>query len=323
VKGATMKTAQVQVNTNLNVNKGFFSRLKKDLKINKSVYLMFLPVLAYYIIFHYKPMYGAIIAFKDYTPIKGIIRSEWIGFKNFVDFFTSFYFWRVLRNTLVISFSTLVFGFPAPIILALLINELKNKIFSRTVQTITYMPHFISMVVICGMIRTFTIDTGIINDIIAFFGGERVTLLGQPKLFVPVYVLSGIWQEVGWGSIIYLAAMAGIDQELYEASKIDGAGRWKQTLYVTLPGIAPTIVILLILRMGSLLNVGFEKIILLYSPATYETADVISSFVYRKGLQEFNWSFSSAVGLFNQVINFILLISANWISRKVNESSLW
>lgn len=318
-----MKTAQIQVNKDTNQNKSFFTRLRKDLRVNKSVYIMFLPVLIYYIIFHYKPMYGAIIAFKDYTPIKGIMGSEWIGFKHFIDFFSSFYFRRVLRNTLVISFSTLLFGFPAPIILALLINELKSKVFSRTVQTITYMPHFISMVVICGMIRTFTIDSGIINDIIAFFGGERVTLLGQPKLFVPVYVLSGIWQEVGWGSIIYLAAMAGIDQELYEAAKIDGAGRWKQTLYVTLPGIAPTIVILLILRMGSLLNVGFEKIILLYSPATYETADVISSFVYRKGLQEFNWSFSSAVGLFNQVINFILLISANWFSRKVNESSLW
>jgi putative aldouronate transport system permease protein len=318
-----MKTAQIQINKDINQSKSFFTRLRKDLRVNKSVYIMFLPVLIYYIIFHYKPMYGAIIAFKDYTPIKGIMGSEWIGFKHFIDFFSSFYFRRVLRNTLVISFSTLLFGFPAPIILALLINELKSKVFSRTVQTITYMPHFISMVVICGMIRTFTIDSGIINDIIAFFGGERVTLLGQPKLFVPVYVLSGIWQEVGWGSIIYLAAMAGIDQELYEAAKIDGAGRWKQTLYVTLPGIAPTIVILLILRMGSLLNVGFEKIILLYSPATYETADVISSFVYRKGLQEFNWSFSSAVGLFNQVINFILLISANWFSRKVNESSLW
>lgn len=318
-----MKTAQIQINKDINQSKSFFTRLRKDLRVNKSVYIMFLPVLIYYIIFHYKPMYGAIIAFKDYTPIKGIMGSEWIGFKHFIDFFSSFYFRRVLRNTLVISFSTLLFGFPAPIILALLINELKSKVFSRTVQTITYMPHFISMVVICGMIRTFTIDSGIINDIIAFFGGERVTLLGQPKLFVPVYVLSGIWQEVGWGSIIYLAAMAGIDQELYEAAKIDGAGRWKQTLYVTLPGIAPTIVILLILRMGSLLNVGFEKIILLYSPATYETADVISSFVYRKGLQEFNWSFSSAVGLFNQVINFVLLISANWFSRKVNESSLW
>jgi putative aldouronate transport system permease protein len=318
-----MKTAQVQLSKNINLEQGFWARLKKDLKVNKSVYVMFLPVIAYYIIFHYKPMYGAIIAFKDYTPIKGILGSEWIGFKNFIDFFTSFYFWRVLKNTLVISFSTLIFGFPAPIILALLINELKSKLFSRTVQTVTYMPHFISMVVIAGIIRTFTMDTGIINDIIAFFGGERVTLLSQPKMFVPVYVLSGIWQEVGWGSIIYLAAMAGIDQELYEAAKIDGAGRWKQTIHVTLPCLAPTIIILLILRMGSLLNVGFEKIILLYSPATYETADVISSFVYRKGLQEFNWSFSSAVGLFNQVINFALLISANWISKRVNESSLW
>jgi putative aldouronate transport system permease protein len=318
-----MKTVKAQINKNVNFDQSFMTRLKKDLRVNKEVYILFIPVLLYYIIFHYKPMYGAIIAFKDYTPIKGILGSEWIGFKNFVDFFTSFYFWRVFKNTLVISFSTLIFGFPAPIILALLINELKSKVFSRTVQTITYMPHFISMVVIAGIIRTFTMDTGIINDIIGFFGGQRVTLLSQPKMFVPVYVISGIWQEVGWGSIIYLAAMAGIDQELYEAAKIDGAGRWKQTLHVTLPCLAPTIIVLLILRMGSLLNVGFEKIILLYNPAIYETADVISSFVYRKGLQEFNWSFSSAVGLFNQVINFILLISTNWFSKKVNESSLW
>lgn len=295
----------------------------KDFKINKVLYLMLLPVVAYYIIFHYKPMYGAIIAFKDFSPAKGIMGSPWAGLKHFHEFFTDFYFLRILKNTLVISISSLVFSFPAPIILALLINELKSKWFSRTVQTISYMPHFISLVVICGMIKQFTSDTGVITYLLSLFGFERVTMLSQPELFVPVYVASGIWQEIGWGAIIYLASLAGIDQELYEASRIDGAGRWRQTVHITLPGIAPTIIILLILRMGSILSVGFEKIILLYNAGVYETADVISSYVYRKGLQEFNWSFSSAVGLFNSVINFLMIVFANWLSRRVNETSLW
>lgn len=302
---------------------GFGTLVARDIKQNKTLYFMVIPVLVYYILFHYKPMYGAIIAFKDFTPIKGIMGSPWVGFKYFKEFFEGYYFWRVLKNTVVINVVNLIFGFPAPIILALFINELRNKYFTRTVQTITYLPHFISIVVICGMIKTFTQDTGVVNDIVAFFGGERITMLNKKEFFVPLYVITDIWQSVGWGSIIYLAALAGIDPTLYEAARVDGAGRWKQTLVVTIPSILPTIIILLILRMGSMLNVGFEKIILLYNPAIYETADVISSFVYRKGLQEFNFSFSAAVGLFNSVINFTLLITANWISRKVNETSLW
>lgn len=302
---------------------GIGTIISKDFYKNKQLYLMVLPVLLYYFIFHYKPMYGAIIAFKDYTPIKGIMGSEWVGFKHFTSFFESYYFWRILKNTVIISITNLVLGFPAPIILALLINELKNKLFTRTVQTITYLPHFISLVVVCSMIKTFTIDTGVINDVIAFFGGERVSMLNEKGYFVPLYVLSNIWQEVGWGSIIYLAALAGIDQEQYEAARVDGASKWKQTLVITIPGILPTIVVLLILRVGQMLNVGFEKIILLYNPAIYETSDVISSFVYRKGLQEFDFSFSAAVGLFNSIINFTLLVSANWISRKVNDTGLW
>ncbi len=300
-----------------------WQRTKVDFQRNRALYLMVLPVVAYYIIFHYLPMYGAVIAFKNFSPMKGIFGSPWVGFENFIEFFNGYYFWRILKNTLVISVTELIFAFPAPIILALLINELKNKIFTRTVQTITYMPHFISLVVICGMIKDFTMDTGVVNVFLSYFGWQPITMLNKPELFVPLYVISDIWQQVGWGSIIYLAALSGIDQQLYEAAKIDGAGRFKQTLYVTLPGILPTIIVLLILRMGRLLNVGFEKIILLYNPAIYQTADVISSFVYRKGLLEFDWSFSAAVGLFNSAINFALLLSANWISRRVQGSSLW
>ena len=268
-------------------------------------------------------MYGAIIAFKQYAPAKGVLGSPWVGFDHFVRFFSSHSFWRIFRNTFLISFYSLLFGFPAPIILALLLNELKNEKFKRTVQTISYLPHFISLVVVAGMIKDFTVTDGIINDFIELFGGERVPILQKAELFRPVYIISGIWQEIGWGSIIYLAALSGISQELYEAAMIDGAGRFKQVIHVTIPGIAPTIIIMLILRIGQLMNVGYEKIILLYNPSTYETADVISSYVYRVGLLEFSWSYSAAVGLFNSVVNFILVIAANWVSRRVTETSLW
>ncbi|WP_169088021.1 ABC transporter permease [Paenibacillus sp. PL91] len=299
------------------------SKIRKDWLKNYSLYLIVSPVLLYYIIFHYMPIYGAIIAFKDFVPTKGIWGSSWVGFEHFQEFFNSYHFWRILKNTLVISLTSLVFGFPAPIILALLINEVKSRFFSRFIQTVTYMPHFISLVVVCGLIIDFTRDTGIINTIIAFFGGDTETMLNKSGYFVPIYVSSEIWQEIGWGSIIYLAAMGSIDPQQYEAATIDGAGRWKQTLHVTLPGIAPTIIILLILKVGGILSVGYEKIILLYNPAIYESADVISTYVFRKGLQEFAWSFSSAVGLFNSTINFILLIGANWLSKKINQSGLW
>ncbi len=301
----------------------FSQKMIRDFQRNKGLYLMVLPVILYYLIFHYRPMYGAMIAFKDFYPMQGIMGSPWVGFKHFEEFFQGFYFWRIFKNTLIISGTSLIFGFPAPIILALLINELKNRTFTRAVQTITYMPHFISLVVVCGMIHDFTRDTGVISYLLSLFGWEKTTMLNQPGMFVPVYVISGIWQEVGWGSIIYLAALSGIDPQLYEAATVDGAGRWKQLWHITLPSLAPTIIILLILRLGNLMSIGFEKIILLYNPVIYETSDVISSFVYRKGLQEFNWSYSAAVGLFNSVINFALLVSANWFSRKLNKTSLW
>lgn len=284
---------------------------------------MMLPVVAYYLIFHYTPMYGAVIAFKDYTPIKGILGSDWVGMKHFIDFFDSYYFWRILKNTLLISLYSLLFEFPMPILLALLINEVRQRRFKRVVQTITYMPYFISLVVICGIITDFTNADGLINRLFMWLGYDGQAMLQRPELFRPIYILSEIWQRIGWESIIYIAALTSIDQEQYEAARIDGANRLKQMFYITLPGILPTITIMLILRMGNLLNVGFEKIILLYNPVTYETADVISSFVYRKGLLEFGWSYSSAVGLFNSVINLVLLVTANYISRRVSNNSLW
>ena len=297
--------------------------IKKDFIKNKWLYLLVLPVIAYYVIFHYVPMYGAVIAFKDFNPRDGILFSEWVGLANFKEFWSSYYFWRLLKNTLVISVSGIIFGFPVPIIFALLLNEVKSKRFTKAVQTVTYMPHFISMVVICSMIKCFTADTGFVSGIVSLFTGQRASLLNNPNAFVPIYTISGIWQEFGWGSIVYLSALMGIDQDQYEAARIDGANRWHQAIYITLPGLVPTIVVLFILRMGSLLTVGFEKIILLYSQLTYSTADVISSFVYRKGILESNWSYSAAVGLFNSVINFVLLFSANMLSRKMNETSLW
>nr|WP_229692388.1 ABC transporter permease subunit [Paenibacillus radicis (ex Gao et al. 2016)] len=291
--------------------------------MNKYLYLMMIPVVAYYIVFHYAPMYGALIAFKEYTPMKGILGSDWVGLKHFNDFFNSYYFVRILKNTLIISLYSLLFEFPAPIILALLINEVRSKAFKRVAQTITYMPYFISLVVICGIITDFTNADGVINRLFMLFGYDGQAMLQKPELFRPIYILSEIWQRIGWESIIYIAALMSIDLEQYEAARMDGASRLKQIFHITLPGIMPTIAIMLILRMGNLLNVGFEKIILLYNPVTYETADVISSFVYRKGLLEFGWSYSSAVGLFNSVINLVLLITANYVSRKVNKSSLW
>lgn len=302
----------------------WYQKASKEILRNKYVYLMALPVILYYLIFQYGPMYGTIIAFKQYDIVKGVWGSPWVGFKYFIEFFESFYFERTLRNTLLISLYELLWGFPAPIILALLLNELRHNKFKRVVQTITYLPHFVSTVVICGMIFDFVSRNGFITEIFVFLGGERTNLLSQPQYFRTIFISSGIWQGVGWGTIIYLSALSGIDMEQYEAAMIDGAGRLKQLIHITLPGLMPTIVILLILRIGQVMSVGFEKIILLYNPNTYETADVISSYVYRKGLGEaFQFSFTAAVGLFQSVINFTLVISANWISRKVNETSLW
>ncbi|SFE12509.1 putative aldouronate transport system permease protein [Paenibacillus algorifonticola] len=299
------------------------TRLGKDLLRNKWLYVLMLPVLLYYILFHYVPMYGAIIAFKQFIPSKGILGSEWVGLKHFESFFSSIYFFRVIKNTILLSFFNLLIGFPAPILLALLLNELKSSIFRRITQTITYMPHFITLVVVAGIIRYFTLSDGLLNDVIAFFGGERISFLQQPGSFRPIYIISEIWQQIGWGTIIYLAAISGIDQQQYEAAKIDGANKLQQITHITLPGMLPTIMIMLILALGNIMNVGFEKIILLYSASIYETADVISTYVYRKGILEFNYGYSAAVGLFNSVINFGILLLANYFSKRVSKNSLW
>ena len=283
---------------------------------------MILPVLASYIVFQYGPMFGLSIVFMDYTPGKGFFESPWVGLKHFDAFFHDFYFGRVLKNTIIIAVVGLIFSFPSQILLALMINELKNKTFSRIVQSITYMPHFISIVVICSMIIMLTSRDGAITAFLSLFGFEKQTMLNRPDLFLPIYIISNIWQNVGWGSIIFLSALTGIDPGLYEAAKIDGAGRFRQLISVTLPGILPTIIIMFILEVGKMFNVGHEKILLLYNPITYETADVISTYVYRKGLLEANWSFSTAVGMFNSVVSFCLVHFTNRFSRR-SGTSLW
>ena len=292
--------------------KSFWQRLKLDLYRYRYLYLFFaLPLLAYYIVF------------KEYRITKTIWECPWVGLEHFEDFFSSIYFLRTLKNTLVISCLNLIFGFPAPIIFALLLNEVQNSKFKKVVQTVTYLPHFVSTVVICGLLVSFSAKNGLFNDIIEFFGGTRSDLLMSKTAFRPIYIASGIWSGFGWGSIIYLSALASVDQEQYEAAYIDGAGRFQRMFHITLPGIMPTIVIKLIMDVGGLMGVGSEKILLLYNPLTYEVADVISTYVYRKGLVENDYSFSTAVGLFNSVINIALIVMANGVSRRLTDTSLW
>ena len=299
------------------------TKIMRDLKRNKFKYLLVLLPVIYLLIFAYKPMYGLVIVFQKFRPSAGIDGSPWVGFDNFKRFFNDIYFWRLLRNTFSISALSIIFSFPMPVMLALLLNEVKSSKFKRTVQTITYMPHFIALVVVCSLVKTFTASNGVINDIIAFLGGDRMNLLTNNAYFYPIYIISGIWQSIGWDSIIYLAALSGIDQEQYEAAKVDGAGRMKQMWYITLPGLLPTISMLLILRLGSVLSVGYEKILLLYSPTIYEVADVISTYVYRKGLLDADFSYSAAVGLFNSVVNIVFLLVSNKLSKKLGQSGLF
>lgn len=285
--------------------------------------LLLLPV-AYYVIFKYAPMLGNIIAFRKYVPGQSWLGSEWVGMKYFKMFIFDPNFWLKFRNTLVIGITSLVFGFPFPIILALLLNELKNIKFKKTVQTISYLPHFLSVVVVAGMIiDILSPSSGFVNQIAMALTGHTVQFLQVSSYFVPIYVISGIWQETGWGAILYLAALTNINPELYEAAELDGAGRWKQTLHVTLPGILPTIMILFILNVGSVLNVGFEKVLLLYNPIIYDTADVISTYLYRIGLEMNSFSYATAIGLFDSVIGFILIAFTNHLSKKYSETSLW
>lgn len=298
-------------------------KISRDWKMNKYKYLLILPVLVYLALFCYKPMYGLIIAFNNYKPTRGITGSDYVGLMWFDNFFNNIYFWRLLSNTFTISALSIVFGFPAPIILALLLNEIQNEKFKRTVQTITYMPYFISLVVTCSIIKIYCQENGLFSQIIEIFGGTRRNLLIDSGAYRPIYVLSGIWQNIGWNSIIYLAALSGIDQEQYEAARIDGANRFQQMLHITIPGILPTIMILFVLRMGSILNVGYEKVLLLYTENTYNVADVFSTYTYRVGLEQKQYSLSTAVSLFNTVVNIVFLVFTNWLSRKTTESGLF
>ena len=300
-----------------------WKRLKADFQYNRYLYFMIIPVIAYYILFHYVPIYGAIIAFKDFAPMLGIMGSPWVGLHHFREFFTNAAALNSLRNTLSISALDIIFGFPAPIILALAINEVRSRHFKRTVQTITYLPFFLSLVVVCGMILDFFASDGIVNEFLVLFGFERTNFMMQASMFQPIFVGSLIWQFVGWGSIIYLAAISAIDQEMYESAVLDGATRMKQMRYITLPGIMPTVSILLILRMGQIMNVGFQRVLLLYNPLTMQTADVIGSFVFRRGILDFDFSFAAAVGLFNSVVSFTLVVAANQFSKKFSDTRLF
>lgn len=295
-----------------------------DLKKNRAYYFMLVPVLVYFIIFSYIPMGGLVIAFENFRPAQGILGSKFVGLKNFQDFFQSVYFTRVLRNTVVLSLLSLLICFPLPIIFALLLNEVQRLRFKKAVQTITYMPYFISLVVLAGIIIDFTSSDGLVGGtIMRMVTGQSVNLLSDSRYFRSIMIISELWQGLGYSSIIYVAALSGVNPDLYEAAAIDGAGRWKQTLHITLPSISSTIIIMLILKCGSLLAIGAEKIILIYNANIYETADVISTFVYRKGLQEFNYGYSTAVGMFNSVINFALILITNKLAKKFSDTSLF
>lgn len=302
---------------------GFFSRLLDNIRRHPLVYVMAAVLLIYFILFCYWPMFGNVIAFKKYKPRQGIWGSKWVGLANFNDFFSSVFFGRIVRNTLLISLYSLVFVFPIPILFAILLNEITNIRYKKAIQTITYLPHFISTVVICSMITQFTNSNGFITRMINAISAHEGSLIGDANCFRAIYIVSEIWQTFGWNSILYIAAITSINQDLYEAAYIDGAGKMRQIWHVTLPGIRPTIVIMFILACGRVMSVGWEKSYLLQSPLTYETSDIISTFVYRKGFEDMDYSYSAAVNLFNSVVNLALLTLANKLSNRFGESGLW
>ncbi len=306
------------------MNKSRGALLRRRIWAGRYLYLMFLPVFLYYVIFRYGPMLGLVISFQKYDLFKGILNSRWVGFKHFQNFFDSMFIWRLLRNTLLINLYDLVFNFPAAIMLALLLNEVQNRRFKKTIQTITYMPYFISSVVLASMVVQFlSPSSGMINNVIAALGGERQYFMVQPESFRTIYTLMNLWKNVGWNSIIFLAAISGINGELYEACRVDGGGYLRQMWHITLPGIASTIVVLLIMRLGHVMDAGFETILLLQNSANQETSDVIGTFVYRQGLLSRDYSYGTAVGMFQSVTGFALVILANWLSRRYSDTSLW
>lgn len=308
---------------NASGNKSLSARMKKNVKANWQLYTLLIPALTYFTIFHYVPMYGVQIAFKDFYANLGITGSPWVGFEHFTRFFDSYYFWRLLKNTIVLNLYGLLL-FPLPIIFALMLNELRNGAFKKWTQTLTYAPHFISVVVIVGMLVAFLDPiTGIINHGITAMGGKPIDFLTSPGWFRHIFVWSGQWQSLGWGTIIYLAALAGVNPELHEAARVDGASRMQRILNINIPSILPTIIVLFILNIGSFMAIGFEKVLLLQNSLNSSTSDVIQTFVYQTGLLEGQYSFASAIGLFESAINIVLLITVNYIARKTSENSLW
>lgn len=301
----------------------FLHRLLLNIRNHPMVYVMLLFVMTYFILFCYWPMYGNIVAFKNYKPFLGLAKSKWVGFDNFQNFFSSIYFGRIVSNTLILSLLNLLFGFPVPILFAILLNEVQSVRYKKLIQTATYLPHFISMVVVCSMITLFTNSTGFITLFVNMLTGHEGSLISDPDCYRAIYVISYIWQSFGWGSILYIAAMTGIDPSLYEAATIDGASKFRQIVHVTIPGIKETIVIQFILACGSLMSLSWEKSFLLQSSLTYEVSDIISTYVYRKGFVDNDYGYSAAVNMFNSLINLSMLLMANHLSRKYSESSLF
>ncbi|MFC0026802.1 ABC transporter permease [Neobacillus cucumis] len=303
-----------------NVNRK--SRIKRIVE-NYELYLFLLPAIIYFIVFQYVPMYGVLIAFKDFTPSLGILGSPWVGFENFERFFHSYQFWDLIKNSLGLSIFQLIIGFPMPIIIALLLNQMIHEKYKRFVQTVIYAPHFISIVVLAGMMFVFFSDKGLINSVVTLFGGKAIMFMSEPSWFKPLYIGSGVWQETGWACIVYLAALAGVSPEIHEAATMDGANKWQRILHVDIPAIMPTAIILLILSVGNLMNIGFEKAYLMQTPLNQPAAEIIPTYVYKVGLQQAEYSFGAAVGLFNSVINLILLFIVNKTAKKLSGSGLW
>lgn len=300
------------------------NKRKRLFKQNWDLYVLVAPVIVYFIIFKYVPMYGVQIAFKDFISVEGITGSPWVGMKHFSRFFDSFYFGRLLGNTLIIGFWELLVGFPIPIIFALFINEVRSKKYKSLIQNISLAPHFLSTVVVVGMMYLLLHpQTGIINHFVAFFGGERINFMTESAWFKPIYIISGIWQHLGWNAIIYIAALSNIDPQIHEAAEIDGASRFQRMLHINLPSLKPTIVVMLILQCGSILGVGFEKVFLMQNSLNMAASDVISTHVYRTGIIGSQYSYSTAIGLFESVVNFTLIILANYAAKKINKVSLW
>lgn len=303
--------------------RSYASRLYDNIRKHRELYLLILPAIAYYVIFHYIPMYGAQIAFRDFYPGMDIWESPWVGFDFFRRFFRSYRFTRLITNTLRLSLMSLFLGSPMPILLALMLNEVRTRKFKKIVQTVSYAPHFISVVCISGMILLFFSQNGLFNSLRGMFGFETLSFMASPNYFPWIYVLSGVWQGMGFGSIIYMAALSSVDVELYEAARIDGASMLQKIRYIDLPSIMPTFVILLILNCGSLLSVGWEKALMLQNVQNISASEIISTYVYQEGVRGAEFSYASAIGLFNSAVNLVMLTLVNAVSRKVNETSLW